>query len=346
VDFANTDAHTTGQSSMQKRLSKYRRDRFEPAARVSSMSLGRFLLEEWLPRVDLSVEPSTASSYRAHVENHINPHLGHIRVGKLDRRTIQNFYATLLREKSPRTNRPLSKGSVIRLHAVLHCALEDLVFSGRLPSNPARGARPRHTKSERHEYRIWTHAELSEFLDAARDDRLYALWRVLAMTGMRRGEAVALRCSDLRLQEKLLSVRRALVIADRQLYLTRTKSDLERAIELDAQTVRALRSHIRREGRSSSEDWIFTKQRGGPLSPEQVSKAFRDLVAATDLPRIRLHDLRHTHASHLILAGVNMKTVQERLGHSDVVITLKFYSHVLPTTQREAVRKLEKLYSG
>lgn len=71
---------------------------------------------------------------------------------------------------------------------------------------------------------------------------------------------------------------------------------------------------------------------------------FRKLVATMDLPRIRLHDLRHTHASHLILAGVNVKAVQERLGHSDVVVTLNIYSHVLPTTQRDAVKQLEKFY--
>lgn len=345
MDAANTDTFTVGQSAMQKRLSKYRRDRFEPPGRVTSMSLGRYLLEEWLPRVELSVEPVTASGYKGHVEHHINPHLGRVRVGKLDRPMIQNLYATLLHQKSPQTNRPLSKSTVIRVHGVLHCALEDLVFSGRLPSNPARGARPRRTKSEQPEHRIWTQAQLSEFLEVARSDRLFPLWRTLALTGMRRGEAVALQRSDLRLKERHLAVRRALVLSDRELYVTRTKSGLERVIDLDAETVWILRSHLRRQGTSSSDEWVFTGQHGGPLTPGYVTKAFKNLVATTDLPHIRLHDLRHAHASHLILAGVNMKTVQERLGHSDVVITLKFYSHVLPTTQREAVRKLEKLYS-
>lgn len=345
MDFANTDTFTVGQSSMQKRLSKYRRDHFEPTGRVTTMSLGRYLLEEWLPQVELSVEPVTASSYRAHVNRHINPYLGSVRVGKLDRKMIQSLYATLLREGNPKTNNPLSKSTVIRVHAVLHCALEDLVFSGRLPSNPSHGARPRHTKSERHEYRIWTQAQLSHFLEAARGDRLYPLWRLFALTGMRRGEGIGLQRSDLRLKDKHLAVRRAVVRSDRKLYVTRTKSDLERLIDLDAETVRILRSHLRRQGTLSPDDWVFLGKAGGPMSPEHVSKTFRTLVANTGLPRIRLHDLRHTHASHLILAGVNMKTVQERLGHSDVVITLKFYSHVLPTTQREAVRKLERLYS-
>ena len=263
MDSANTDTFAVGQSVMQKRLSKYRRDRFEPTGRVTSMSLGRYLLEEWLPRVELSVEPVTASGYKAHVEHHINPYLGHIRVGKLDRRMIQDLYATLLHEKSAKTDRLLSKSTVIRVHGVLHCALEDLVFSGRLPSNPARGARPRRMKSEQREHRIWTQPQLTEFLEAARSDRLFALWRVLAMTGMRRGEAVALQCSDLRLKQKHLAVRRALVISDRQLYVTRTKSGLERVIDLDAETIRILRSHLRREKKASSDDWFSPTSEAG-----------------------------------------------------------------------------------
>ena len=346
MEFANTDSFARNQRPLQKRLAKDRRAALEVSGRVRSMTLGNYLQHRWLPLVVLGLEPSTASSYRQHVVNHIIPHLGNIRVGKLERARIQRFYADLLHNESPRTHRPLSKGSVIRIHGVLHSALEDLVTAGQLPSNPARGARPRHTKSERHEYRIWTQRQVEQFLASAKPDPLFALWRLLAFTGMRRSEAIGLKREDLRLEARQLSVRRAIRIADRQLYVTRPKSDAERVIELDITTARSLRTHLRAQSwLFPGGEWVFTNVNGDVLSPERVTHHFQKLLATTDLPRIRLHDLRHTHASHLILAGVNVKAVQERLGHSDVVVTLNIYSHVLPTTQRDAVRQLERFYS-
>ena len=113
-------------------------------------------------------------------------------------------------------------------------------------------------------------------------------------------------------------------------------------IELDAATVKFVRSHLRREDlKESSDDWIFTNRDSDRLSPTSVSKRFGVLLDRADVPRIRLHDLRHTHASHLILSGANMKAVQERLGHADLMVRLNIYSHVLPTTQRDAVKQLE-----
>lgn len=345
MEFANTDKVGSKTRPLQKRLAKDRRDSLEVSGRVRSMTLANYLQHRWLPLVSLGVEPCTAVSYRQHVANYIVPHLGHIRVGKLQRSQIQRFYADLLHEDSLRKGRPLSKGSVIRIHAVLHSALEDLVSAGQLVSNPAHGARPRHTKSERHEYRIWTQRQVEEFIAAAKPDPMFALWRLLAFTGMRRSEVIGLKREDVRLESRQLSVRRAVVIADRDLYVTRPKSDAERVIELDVATAGALRTHLRRQNRLfPGGEWLFTDRNGEILHPEHVSQRFKHLVATTDLPRIRLHDLRHTHASHLILAGVNVKAVQERLGHSDVVVTLNIYSHVLPTTQRDAVKQLESFY--
>lgn len=93
----------------------------------------------------------------------------------------------------------------------------------------------------------------------------------------------------------------------------------------------------------TEEDWIF-EVRGKPLNPNRVSKYFPQLIERAGLPKIRLHDLRHSHASHLILAGANIKAVQERLSHADIVLTLNIYSHLLPTTQQEALNALNRFY--
>lgn len=344
MEFANTDALGSKSRPLQKRFAKDRRSHLAVVGRVSQMTYRNYLLTRWLPLTEMGVEPVTAEGYRRQMHNYIIPALGHVRVGSLDRATIQGFYADLLRNNSMCRNRPMRKSSVIRIHCMVHASLEDLVQTGQLASNPARGLRPRHVKSERYEYHIWSESELAAFDDAAKKHPVYALWRVLAFTGMRRGEALGLQRSDLRLDQRQLAVRRAIATADRQLYVTRPKTDAERVIELDATTVRVLRKHLRHMTDRSPAGWLFADDFGEPLEPSRVSRRFRDLIAEMDVPRIRLHDLRHTHASHLILAGVNVKAVQERLGHSDVVVTLNIYSHVLPTTQRDAVRQLEKFY--
>jgi integrase len=327
-------------------MAKDRRSNLTVSARVRSMTLANYLTKHWFPLVEISVEPCTARNYRLQIDKYLVPGLGQVRVGSLDRGTIQGFYASLIRGNNGLAHKPLSKTTVIRIHSLLHNALEDLVQAGQLPSNPARGARPRHTKSDRYEYTIWTQRQVEQFLRRVALDDLFALWRLFAFTGMRRGEALALKRSDLRLRTRQLSVRRALGEADGMIYVTRPKADQERVIELDQETVGALRKHLRKRPSSSSlDEWVFSDEYGDVLRPGSVTRRFGKLVAASKLPRIRLHDLRHTHASHLILAGANIKAVQERLGHSDVVVTLNIYSHVLPTTQRDAVRQLEKFYS-
>jgi integrase len=267
MEFANTDKIGSKTRPLQKRLAKDRRAKVAFDGRVRSMTFGNYLIERWLPMVEMGLEPSTASHYRRIIRLYVEPELGHVRVGRLDRATIQAFYARLLHQISPATHRPLSKGTVTYVHCMIHGALEDLVQTGQLPGNPARGLRPRHIKSERYEYVIWSYEQLETFLKTARSDPWFALWRLLAFTGMRRSEALALRCSDLRLESRQISVRRALGVADRKIYLTRPKTDAERVIELDKQTARILGSHMnKRLTPKRSDDWVFTRQDGNFLS--------------------------------------------------------------------------------
>ena len=340
-----TGAASLGDRPLQQRLGTDRATGKAIAGRPCNMTLSNFLLKRWLPLVEVGLEPTTTANYRSQIENYLVPSsLGNLRISQIRKDTLQEFYATLLRSRTPRKNGYFSKTTVIRLHALIHHAFEDLVRDGHLAHNPAHRARPRMAKSERYEYTIWTEDELREFLRFVSLDDLFALWHTLAFTGLRRGEALGLRRHDLRLAQRQLSVRRSLALVDGRTYLTRPKTDRERVIELDDETVRILRRHLRNKKSLSKEGWVFPATNGHAVHPGWVSRRFHRLVAQTTLPRIRLHDLRHTHASHLILAGANVKAVQERLGHSDVVVTLNIYSHVLPTTQREAVRQLERFY--
>lgn len=327
----------------------------KPLAReqLGPTSLLDYLENDWLPELDTQVKASTYASVESHVRLHIGPAIGHINIEQLTRRDLTQFYANLLKKPASGRRRPLSRTSVQRVHATLHWALEGLVQSGRLSSNPARGIRQKRRKWETYEFRIWTVRELNRFLTQNKTDPLFALWRLLAMTGMRRGEALGLKWNDLRNTSKTVAIRRAITLVGGRIVLSSPKSGQGRGIALDRETVATLGRYRRSQSIArrvaklpaiQPYDWIFAGPDGNPIRPDYVSKQFRRHVAQMNVPDIRLHDLRHTHASHLILSGANIKAVQERLGHADIVLTLNIYAHLLPTTQREAVTELERFY--
>jgi integrase len=309
-------------------------------------TLSEYLVNHWLPAVRLEVEPTTFVSYRSGILLYIAPNLGTLGLKDVSKDLLKAFYAHLLTTIPSHRGRPLSKTSVERIHATLHRSFATLVNAGVLDRNPATGARPRRKKSERFEAKTWTHDQLERFLLDTHADPLFPLWRLLAWTGMRRGEALGLQWGDIRFNDACLSIRRTVALADNKIYLSTPKSGLARVIDLDRETVRVLRRFRKelerltdRRAPLSASDFLF-HQNGAPLNPNAISKRFSALVIESGLPTIRLHDLRHTHASHLILSGANPRIVQERLGHADVIITLNTYSHLLPTSQKSALDSL------
>jgi integrase len=316
--------------------------------------LREYLEDEWLPHLETQVKPSTFRSVATHVRLDIGPALGDTPVERLTREDIMDFYARLLHKPATNRDRPLSKSSIQRIHATVHWSLENLVLAGRLSANPAHGLRKRRRKWENYEFLIWTPRELDRFLSRVEADPLFPMWRLLAWTGMRRGEALALKWADFRTDTRTMTIRRAISLVGAQAFVSTPKSAQARAVDLDRETIAILRRHRASQTRArrteglppaGSLDWIFPTANGGVLNPAFVSKRFKQLVREHRMPEIRLHDLRHTHASHLLLAGANIKAVQERLGHADIVLTLNTYSHLLPTTQRDSLNALSRFHS-
>lgn len=172
---------------------------------------------------------------------------------------------------------------------------------------------------------------------------------------MRRGEALGLKWADFTPHYKHATVKRALVQTDRSTYVSAPKGARGRKIDLLRTTAIALKEHRRRTrarrrragtGPVAGSDFVFARKNGKPLDPAHVSGRFRALVKAGRFPIIRLHDLRHTHASHLLQAGANLKAVQERLGHANPMFTIDTYIHLMPTIQAEAVKALTKFYGA
>jgi len=238
--------------------------------------------------------------------------------------------------------------SVHHVHAVMNKLLHDAERKGLVTRNVARLANPPSLTTARAkspEMRVWTPAQLSRFLQSIEGNRNEALFRLLAMTGMRRSEAVGLRWSDVNVRNGSLTVAQAATVIDGDEVIATPKTRRSRrVIDLDTDTVAVLQRHraaqrellFRLGATASASDRVFTNEIGDPIRPDSVGQAFSRLIEKAGVPTIRLHDLRHTHASHLIMASVNVKVVSERLGHASVSFTLDTYGHVMPGQQAEA----------
>ena len=312
----------------------------------TTASVKDYLRKEWLPAVKATIRPSTYGSYVQHVECHIVPHIGTVKLQKLTGSQVNALYSKLAESGKKDGKKGLSPMTIHHVHACLHKACKDAVRWGHISRNPLDAADPPRKKSEgTREMRTWTKEQLKAFLDAVKDERLSPLWHTIAMTGMRRGEAIGLRWSDVDLEAGRLSVRRALIPSGREVIVSEPKTIKgRRVIAIDPGTVEVLKAQAARQ-LDEQNDWdeawtdsglVFTLENGAALDPESVSRYWRQAVKKSMLPSIRLHDLRHTHATLALQAGIHPKVVSERLGHATISITLDTYSHAIPAMQEEA----------
>lgn len=250
-------------------------------------------------------------------------------------------------------NRGLAPKTVRHVHTMFHKALNDAVRWGLLARNPAdRADPPRPASPEMH---VWSPEQLRTFLKFVEPHRLYAAWLLFGTTGMRRGEVLGLRWREVDLKNKRLSIVRALVAVNREVVVSEPKTSKgRRTVALDAVTAAELECHrIRQleERLRIGEAWqdtglVFTHEDGSFLSPRLVSSWFAQLARDAGLPRIRLHDVRHSYATAALIAGIPTKVVSERLGHASIAITLDTYSHVLPNMQEDAAEEVARIIFG
>jgi integrase len=200
--------------------------------------------------------------------------------------------------------------------------------------------------------KTWTAEELRTFLKALADSRLEAAYTLAATTGMRRGEVLGLRWQDIDFDRKRLAVRQTVLCVNYQIIFGTPKTAKgRRSITLDVVTLAALQAHRRRQIAEKGElgsayldnDLVFAKLNGSPLNPDYFSQYFDRTVARLALPRIRLHDLRHTHATLGLAAGIYPKVMSERLGHATVAFTQDVYMHTIPRLEEEAADQMASL---
>ena len=314
-----------------------------------NMTVGEYL-DRWLRDVVRgSVRESTFDRDSYLVRVHIKPALGRAKLKKLTGLDVQALYRD-------RLDAGLSPATVAKVHAVLHKALAQAVGWDLVPRNPARAAKaPRPAPGE---MRPLSREEARKLLDAARGDRFEALYALAVTAGMRRGELLGLRWSDVDLQNASVSVRRTLTRADngRRLAFAEPKTKKSRrTIRLAEVAAEALEAHLERQlgeievigDPYADQGLVFATGAGTPVNPSNLSqRSLAPLLKRAGLPRIRFHDLRHTCATLLLSEGVHPKFVQELLGHATIAITLDTYSHVLPGMGDQTARAMQGALSA
>jgi len=320
-----------------------------PPAKGGPITLGEFLTNTWLPHKRRQVRATTAYRYAWFVDRYVNPPLGDIPLRRLRADHLDGLYESLA-TTGGRDGNGLAPKTILEVHMVVRAALDQAVERELVARNVAHGARARRRPPARAAAHSWSAAGLRTFLPGARHHRLYPALHVAAHTGMRRGEIVGLKWSDLDRSSSRLSISRTLQnVGGRPVEFGVKTRTSRRTVDLDELTVRELdrwRRQLRGEGLPHGpDDWMFCNRAGRFLNPESLSQLFDRIVRRTELPRIRFHDLRHTHASLLVAAGVPIKVVSERLGHAHPAFTMHTYQHLLPGMSAAAAEQFAALVS-
>ncbi|AWI28377.1 tyrosine-type recombinase/integrase [Streptomyces tirandamycinicus] len=303
-------------------------------------------LSEWLPYwleefVRGDRKKTTYAKYETHVRRYLIPQIGSKRLENLGAADVRRMLAAVTVQASAAT----AKES----HRVLRSALtaacrEELISRNVVKLVPAPRVQPRELKP-------WSLEQTTTFLEAARKDPLYTAFVLAVTLGLRRGEILGLRWSDIDLEHRTLTVRNQLQRVQKELYEDTTKNRRTRAIPIPLMCVAPLRwQRLGQAGQrvAAGESWhggdyVFTTRTGRPVEPRNLSRSFERVSDDAGLPRIRLHDARHGCATLLFAAGVPARVVMEILGHSQIAVTMNIYTHVSDDNRREAMGHMDRL---
>ncbi len=304
----------------------------------------------------MEIKPRTLHDYRSCIQLYVTPRIGRMPIQAIPASTITKLYRDLL-ASGGRDGGPLAIPTVTHLHAVLRKAFRDAVIMDEvISSNPVeRAKRPRTQAPE--PGTVWTVGQLRAFLATARQHRLFSFFHVAAYTGARRGELLNLRWTDIDLDAKQITITGSTAVIAGERINGTTKSGRTRIVSIDDETVTVLRQRKTDQAaeqlaagdswRGTKGGYVFTTGWGEPIYPDTVTSLMTKLIRAhnrpeegprpkDELPPARLHDLRHLHATTLLLAGIPVHLVAARLGHADPAITLRVYAHVIRTAEAAA----------
>jgi integrase len=326
----------------------------ENPASAGDVTLGEFI-NRWLSEyAEPSLSATTSMHYHSKLRCHIIPRLGSLPLSKLTPPVLQRHYAFLVAAGRVMDGGPLSHSSVRHTHVILSNVLEHALKWGYLYRNPAKAVRP--PRVERKEMRVWDNIQVIQFFKEVREHPdfsiYFQLFYVDFFSGLRLSEILALKWGDVDLDSGEVGIRRTVHQLHNGSIVYQSPKSIRsrRTIVLPGSAVEVLKRHYQAHAgyrtilgtTLKDSDFIFAGPDGRPFKPATISQAFRRMVRISGLPKIRFHDIRHTHASLLIKQGVNPKIIQERLGHASIQTTFDVYGHLYPGMQQVVADVFDK----
>ena len=315
--------------------------------RARTYTVGSWL-EVWMENyAKLKLRPSTFKTSQGFLQNHIKPQIGNIPLAELSSLDLQKFYKHLLeggrvdRIEAKKNPKGLAPKTVRNIHQMI-CSAYNLAMEQKLVNkSPTQGcALP---KVEHKEMKTLTADQLSAFFREAKESGVYELYYLDLATGLRRGELLGLKWTDVDFDRGALKIQRAISRQNGKVVEAPLKTkNAYRTLPLSADAIDILKTQKKKV---SSSEWVFPSPTGGPMSPDSVLHMLHRVLKRAGLPRIRFHDLRHTFATMALQNGVDVKTVSSMLGHYSAGFTLDTYAHVTTDAQLKAAQTMGNILS-
>ena len=312
--------------------------------RAKTYTVGSWL-EVWMENyAKIKLRPSTYKTSQGFLKNHIKPQIGGIPLADLTSLDLQRFYKHLLdggrvdRIEAKKKPKGLAPKTVRNIHQMIGSAYNLAMEQKLVSKNPTQGcALP---KVEHKEMKTLTADQLSAFFQEARDSGVYELYYLDLATGLRRGELLGLKWTDVDLDRGVLKIQRAISRQNGKVVEAPLKTkNAYRTLPLSADAISVLKMQ---KCKVNSSEWVFPSPTGGPMSPDSVLHMLQRVLKRAGLPRIRFHDLRHTFATLALENGMDVKTLSAMLGHVSAVTTLDIYTHITGDMQRAAAASIDR----
>ena len=321
------------------------------AGQVDFTKVGQYTVGTWMDTwfenvAKIKVRPSSHQTYKGYIDNHIKPSIGNIPLEKLTTMDLQKFYRKLLtkgimeRIESKDQPKGLSAKTVRNINQVISSAMDLAVAQKIILNNPTDSCELPKVKHK--EMQTVPAEQLSAFLEEAKRSGVYEMYYIELATGLRRGELLGLKWSDIDWKNGIIKVRRQVARVNGEIVEAPLKTkNSYRAVSISPQAIEVLRE----QKCKTNDTYVFPSPIGGPISPDSVNNMLKRVLERAGIPKVRFHDLRHTFATIALQNGVDIKTVSGMLGHFSAGFTLDTYAHVTTSAQKEAAQTMGNILS-
>lgn len=307
-------------------------------------------LDYWKEKTFCNLEITTKEGYIQKIEKHIKPYLGNIYLENLKPLHLQNFYDDKLKSGKLDGKGGLSARTVLALHRIIYSSLEQAVKWQLVIRNVAQAVEP--PKAKKYQAKYLTDKQTEELIENSKNTEIYIPIMLAIYTGARRGEILGLKWQNVDLKKGIIKIVDNLCATKNGLIIKQPKTNNGiRTIAISNNLIKILKKHKIKQMENKIKLGEYYKENnmvccyedGHPFNPKRFSAKFHELLEKNNLPLIRFHDLRHSHASLLVKLGIEPKVISERLGHSNISITMDLYSHLYEDADRQVADMFDNL---